>query len=248
MHQFSAAFLWTTIYIYKMKVILATLLISILVHQGICYDNDEFVSLAPVRRRNSSGCFKIVRPLIDFTIKMQNRFDEQGYAFETSAHKALAKITLLVNERFEKLENQKEPANEKNNTSREVYFLEDEYKNNWFGAAHVCRSLGGHLADLKNEEDFNAITEKIDSITGNSTAAKHGFWLDINDLSKEGQYQSLTSGKEAAFTKWDENEPDNKDYDEDCVEIRKREDESGYFMYDIQCEKNNYFVCEIPDE
>ncbi|XP_030555782.1 collectin-11-like [Drosophila novamexicana] len=231
-----------------MKVILVAFLISILVHQGICYDSDEFVELAPVRRRNSSGCFKLVRPLIDYTIKMQNRFDEQGYAFETSAHKALAKITLLVNERFEKLENLKEPADDKSNKSREIYFLEEEYKNNWIGAAHVCRSLGGHLANVKNEDVFNTITEKIEGLKANNNASKHGFWVDINDLSQEGQYQSLTSGKDASFLKWDETEPDNKDNDEDCVEIRKREDGSSYFMYDVQCEKNNYFVCEILDE
>ncbi|KRF81270.1 uncharacterized protein Dvir_GJ26792 [Drosophila virilis] len=112
------------------------------------------------------------------------------------------------------------------------YYIGDNEELNWFAAAAKCIKLGGHLASVQNQQEFNAIRAKL---------TKPGYWLDINDLAEEGKYMSSTTGEKAVFIRWDSINPNNQDNAENCVELGINHD---YEMNDLTCLYRNNFICE----
>ncbi|XP_017134084.1 accessory gland protein Acp29AB-like [Drosophila elegans] len=109
------------------------------------------------------------------------------------------------------------------------FYIEKENKLNWFAAVKACKTLGGQLAVIENQEEMNAIYEK-------QSVGK--YWLDLNDLVKEGEFESWTTGLKASFLNWRSDQPDNFGQKESCVTM------FGPLMYDDNCETENYFVCQ----
>jgi len=105
---------------------------------------------------------------------------------------------------------------------------------NWFAAVNKCHELGGHLATLHSQDELEALTLEF---------KKRFYWIDINDLAKEGEYYSLTTGLRAPFLNWySPNEPNNMNKNEHCVQLR--EVNGVYTMNDVRCDDQCYIICE----
>ncbi|XP_060657003.1 C-type lectin 37Db-like [Drosophila nasuta] len=116
------------------------------------------------------------------------------------------------------------------------YYIEHTTKLNWFGAVHACLRYGGHLLRLNNKEELDALIPRLQ---------KYGtYWTDINDLNKENEFLSITTGFGAEFLNWGMWEPNNGGGIENCVSI------GGYNfrMNDFKCSTKMNFICEAFEE
>ncbi|XP_017009681.2 accessory gland protein Acp29AB [Drosophila takahashii] len=114
------------------------------------------------------------------------------------------------------------------------FYIEDEIRKNWYSAAETCRQMGAQLAVIRSEEELTALKAKLhkDRI----------YWLDINDLDKEGQFKSSASGKQTPFFKWRAGQPNNSDENQHCVDLLDG------LMYDNKCENLSYFICQSDND
>ncbi|XP_033149849.1 uncharacterized protein LOC117134842 [Drosophila busckii] len=81
------------------------------------------------------------------------------------------------------------------------YYIEESQKVNWFAAAHRCHELGSHLVKLESLNELHLVSAKLKS--------SNVYWVDMNDLSKEGEFVSLTTGVKPEFHDWHKDEPSN---------------------------------------
>ncbi|KAH8410104.1 hypothetical protein KR009_006067, partial [Drosophila setifemur] len=93
-----------------------------------------------------------------------------------------------LQEKLTKLENRLDEKERIPQTFEKIgekyYHIEDEKEQNWFSAEMSCRRMGGHLASIHSDEELDAIKTKL---------LKDRYWIDITDLSEEGNYLSATS-------------------------------------------------------
>ncbi|XP_032591728.1 accessory gland protein Acp29AB-like [Drosophila grimshawi] len=113
------------------------------------------------------------------------------------------------------------------------YYIENQVKLSWFGAAHRCVDLGGHLLNLKNQAEYDALRQQLQP--------DQDYWTDVTDLNAENEYVSLTTGRVATFLVWAPGEPNHLNAIERCVHIKGREQK----MNDRPCSTPSYFVCQI---
>jgi len=112
------------------------------------------------------------------------------------------------------------------------YFIDYLRIATWSEAERFCRQMGGHLASLQSNQEWQALEEIVN----------HGqfFWVDINDTVTKGKYMSETTGEDASFLKWDYNEPNNWNGDERCVHLKA----VTFLMNDAPCSSSYNFICE----
>ncbi|KAH8368560.1 hypothetical protein KR084_012909, partial [Drosophila pseudotakahashii] len=109
------------------------------------------------------------------------------------------------------------------------FYIEYNTKQNWTAAAVTCRNMGGYLALIRNEKEFNDIVAKLE---------KGEFYLiGLNDKAN-GESQSEVSEKPSTFLKWYPKKTDNEINKQLCVYLY-----DGY-MYDYACESVAYFICQ----
>ncbi|KAH8370094.1 hypothetical protein KR093_002143, partial [Drosophila rubida] len=118
------------------------------------------------------------------------------------------------------------------------YYIEANQKINWFAAAHKCHELGGHLLSLQNQQEYSAVTPKLN---GSS------YWIDINDLGYKGFYLSHTTGKTSPYFNWHKGEPNHAGNVENCVVLEKRKTSDAILMNDDKCLEFRLFVCEFNE-
>ncbi|KAH8283110.1 hypothetical protein KR054_012273 [Drosophila jambulina] len=114
------------------------------------------------------------------------------------------------------------------------YFKIVYEKANWITAERKCRETGGYLAAFRNEEEFNAIKEKVEW--------KRSYWLGLNDRDSEGHFVSVASNKPAQFFKWGPIQPDNKNNNQNCVALFIGS------MWDDGCDIYRYYICQSDNE
>ncbi|KAH8317690.1 hypothetical protein KR074_005027, partial [Drosophila pseudoananassae] len=110
------------------------------------------------------------------------------------------------------------------------FHIEVDFRVTWFKAIELCLDKGGQLAVIQNEEELKAISAKLHKDSS--------YWLDINDLAYEGQFESWASGKKTHYLKWAHSEPNNASDDEDCVSLTNQE------MWDQNCYTSSYYICQ----
>lgn len=192
-----------------------------------------------------------MQPILEHTKFLQREYDERNGNKETSIEKKFQDILQELQTQAKSLQTQAERLqNIEENLARsrsstldtypfrkigeKYYYFENNRKINWFAAHHYCLTLGAHLASVQSKAEIDALT--IES--------KHlYYWIDLNDLSIEGEFRSSATGKIATYLNWAPNEPNNAGTDEDCVVLVTSN--SGKYMNDEGCStKPNYFICE----
>ncbi|XP_017129989.1 accessory gland protein Acp29AB [Drosophila elegans] len=113
------------------------------------------------------------------------------------------------------------------------YYVEKYSEKNWSSASKTCRQMGGHLAEFKDEKELIDIQAILKKDTH--------YWLGINDLVKEGEYMSMSSGKPASFIKWATGSP-TKLNTNNCLFLFN----GG--MIDYPCSYSFLFICQTEEE
>nr|AEN94458.1 lectin-24A [Drosophila simulans]AEN94459.1 lectin-24A [Drosophila simulans]AEN94460.1 lectin-24A [Drosophila simulans]AEN94461.1 lectin-24A [Drosophila simulans]AEN94462.1 lectin-24A [Drosophila simulans] len=111
------------------------------------------------------------------------------------------------------------------------FHIEEDVELNWLDAQASCRRMGGHLASIKNKQEFDAIVEKLDS--------SKKYFLGINDRTKIGDFVSAVSGKRCLYLKWSPGEPDHSNDRERCVSIVRSH------MYVSNCTYQKRYICQL---
>jgi len=111
------------------------------------------------------------------------------------------------------------------------FYIENNIKKNWTDAAETCRNMGGYLAAIENETEFEIINRKLLKNTE--------YWLGLNDKEKEGEFVSLASGKNDRFLLWDAKQ-NNQNIN--CVQLL---DEKMSVKY---CFHRDLFICQSDNE
>ncbi|KAL7739788.1 hypothetical protein ACLKA6_018034 [Drosophila palustris] len=226
---------------------LICVLVSVLSVQGSKENCEESRQL---ESSCGSYCFKVVRPILDHTKMLQSRVENDDVFEKKVTREKLENIERLLQQHNVQLKAHENRIQQQEGQIREMmqpvnmlpfekigskyYYIEHNSGINWYAAAHKCHELGGHLVNLQNLSELVAVSAKLKN---------RFYWIDINDLAKEGEYNSLTTGLRAKFLKWyTPGEPNNMNKIEHCVQLR--EVNKDYTMNDVHCGDLCNFICE----
>ena len=102
----------------------------------------------------------------------------------------------------------------------------------WEGAKAHCEHLGGHLMEVRTQEQYDdavRIEAEIDT----------RFWLGGCDVDEEGSFVWASDGERVDSEFWADGEPNNDDGEEDCIEML------AIGFNDNSCSAGRPFVCVI---
>lgn len=199
-------------------------------------------------------CFKVLKPMLEHIGTMQKFWEHCDAGNLSTTATRLNKIEAQLVEQAEKevgfetaiKENKQKLSEqrtliEKHRTAlrkpfqkigSKFYYIEEILKLNWFAAAHKCREYGADLISLSNQKELDALRPKLNSL--------YSYWIDLNDLSNEGEFLSITTGLRGAFKSWNTGEPNNAGSIEHCVHLTG----PNSLMNDFKCSSPEYFICE----
>ncbi|XP_017115494.1 accessory gland protein Acp29AB-like [Drosophila elegans] len=113
------------------------------------------------------------------------------------------------------------------------FYIEKKDFLDWLTAENTCRLKGGHLASIKNEDEFNAISAKLEKNTY--------YWLGINNRENVKQFVSVASGKPPQYVNWYWGIPNNV-FPVECVLIY------NHAMHHSACDSERHFICQADHE
>ncbi|KAH8351927.1 hypothetical protein KR084_000645 [Drosophila pseudotakahashii] len=178
------------------------------------------------------SCQQCRKPILDQLQVMQGKLDALSATIASKQDKLESQQAELL-KKLIRLDKKIVPPQFELIGSR-FFYIEKEIRKNWYSAGDTCRQMGAQLAVIQSEEELTALKAKLhkDRI----------YWLDINDLDKEGQFKSSASGKQAPFFKWRAGQPNNFDENQHCVDLLDG------LMYDNKCKSLSYFICQSDND
>ncbi|XP_017294281.1 galactose-specific lectin nattectin [Kryptolebias marmoratus] len=112
-----------------------------------------------------------------------------------------------------------------------------ENKMDWADAESRCNSFDGNLVSVLSKAEYDFIRDLIFKASGTNTRC----WVGANDATKEDHgIWSDGSTFDPNFSFWGPGEPNNKDGNENCMEINLNGKD---YVNDINCSQKNSFVC-----
>lgn len=117
--------------------------------------------------------------------------------------------------------------------SKFYYISEDKLY--WGKALIMCRQRNGNLVNLKNQEEWKAITAKLNT--------SRSYWVDYYDIEYLEIFKSALTGKAAQFLKWT-NETQTTYHRQLCVELQS---EQNHLMHVVDCFDRKYYICEADE-
>ena len=118
----------------------------------------------------------------------------------------------------------------------------DEKDKTWKDARDICIQLGGDLASIHSQEEFDYLRTRMTK----ENWSKNNFWIGLNDKSSEGRYV-WSDRKPVDFLKWKKGEPNNAN-NEDCVYFHKGDYWNPAGFVDVSCDAENSYICKIPSK
>ncbi|KAM4579537.1 C-type lectin domain family 4 member E-like [Fundulus diaphanus] len=110
----------------------------------------------------------------------------------------------------------------------------------WQRAEDQCKTLGGHLLVLNNEEELDYISRIVE--------IKYHYWIGLVERQHEGQW-SWVDGTDFDSTPkfWDQGQPDNWDFrenGEDCGQLHGSLRRKRKLWNDADCSLLYKYICE----
>lgn len=181
--------------------------------------------------------------MMEYTARLQEQVYPNNQSDQVSSRSELEHIRNELKHLCDKVMSQQQIFQNNETQSKifkklgsKYYYIEEYHKMNWFAAGYRCQELGGHLASLQNEDDFNVLTEQLKE-------SHKPYWIDVNDLGHEGIYLSHTTGRLASYLNWFPNaNPDNARGNENCGQLWYVNQRYG--MNDVICTNLYHFICE----
>ncbi|CAL4213221.1 unnamed protein product, partial [Meganyctiphanes norvegica] len=107
----------------------------------------------------------------------------------------------------------------------------------WNSAREICQNKGGELATPKDLELLR------NWIKNDKASNSSYFWLGASDIEREGNWLWLNGS--IVEHGWMKGEPDNRDYDENCLLFMTQYDPS---LNDNSCYRSQSFICELKED
>lgn len=133
----------------------------------------------------------------------------------------------------ETYESEKDSSGKFKKIGKKYYYIENYQYYDYWDAKEKCYELDAILVTPQNEEEWSALKKVL--------LPAHSYWTSLNDILHENDFKSQTSSDEPPFLIWEESDPQSLPGEEDCVELRADYDHK---MNDVDCEKQNYYICE----
>ncbi|KAM8838454.1 macrophage mannose receptor 1-like isoform 2-T2 [Synchiropus picturatus] len=105
-------------------------------------------------------------------------------------------------------------------------------KKGWYEAREYCQAMRGDLLSLHSVEDLAALPNKYASI-----------WIGLS--APDTKTYVWSDGSPLQFQHWASGQPDNKNSVESCVELNLDDIHNNGSWSDVQCEKQNGWLCQI---
>ncbi|XP_017006250.2 accessory gland protein Acp29AB [Drosophila takahashii] len=106
------------------------------------------------------------------------------------------------------------------------FYIERHETLNYHGASDRCRQLGGFLATIQDEHEYNELFSKVNN---------WNYWIDINNLGMVNQFTSSFTGSAPPYTRFASGTTKNR-----CVAVSGR----NKYMYRQDCFSRLRFVCQ----
>ncbi len=110
-----------------------------------------------------------------------------------------------------------------------------EESSSWTDAKKTCEEMGGHLATITSENEFNVIKSLI-------KAKELCVWIGATDEKNEGEWKWVTD-EEFTFENWGNSQPDN--YGNAEHYLSQLNADYNYVWYDVSNNGNRAFICEF---
>ncbi|KAM9789405.1 LOW QUALITY PROTEIN: macrophage mannose receptor 1-like [Neosynchiropus ocellatus] len=105
-------------------------------------------------------------------------------------------------------------------------------KKGWYEAREYCQAMRGDLLSLHSVEDLRALPHKHANI-----------WIGLS--APDTKTYVWSDGSPLQFQHWTSGQPDNKNSVESCVELDLSNIHENGSWSDVQCEKENGWLCQI---
>ncbi|CAJ0942252.1 unnamed protein product, partial [Mesorhabditis belari] len=163
--------------------------------------------------------------------RTRNEFNDQIRELETRVQKALTNHSQQSDKEMRSLTKKVDLL-----TTRVYRFTDREYvfvnrKESWYHASEQCHLWGGKLASVASDEE-NLFISKI---LPNNTAA----WIGYNDIQREQEFVN-SDETSTNFTNWATGQPDNGNWNENCVLVHSNgqwSDEFCMIARDFLCKR-----------
>jgi len=188
-------------------------------------------------------CFTALQAMLNHVAAHQIEWDTCERAQLNNAHKGQKTIESQLGDLQAKLvksESFPEPKPKTNvsipanfqKIGSKYYYIEKQKdkKQDWFGAASMCRQMGANLVRIESANEQHALEDHFQH--------REVYWLDTTDLATEGQFVHTSTGQPAGFLNWGYGEPDNYDNYQHCIFLY-----NGWY-YDSHCDTKCLFICQ----
>ncbi|XP_034100095.1 C-type lectin 37Da-like [Drosophila albomicans] len=237
-----------------------TLFVCLLASVFVVYGSED--NLQESKQQNTSCvnyCSNIVKPVLNETKclsqfentnkLMEDKFASQDKKIEQKLRDlstATEEIMQQIKLQGKQIEQQMEHLHKTDEVKKQIpgppyqqigskyYYIEESEEVNWFGAVNKCRAIGGHLVSFENSDEFYEITDKLQT--------NKDYWIGINDLAKQDEFTSISTGRRANYLMWQSGDPNNVDGNEHCGELHFND---RFKMIDDTCTKKQMFICEF---
>ncbi|XP_037642854.1 macrophage mannose receptor 1-like [Sebastes umbrosus] len=105
-------------------------------------------------------------------------------------------------------------------------------KRTWYEARDYCRAIGGDLLSIHSDKELQ-LTQNYGVV-----------WIGLSAPDPVTGYV-WSDGSPVNFQHWEDGEPNNLNNVESCVEFDAYKRHWGMSWNDVQCEKNNGWLCQI---
>ena len=103
-------------------------------------------------------------------------------------------------------------------------------------ATRSCQQLGGFLAEPR--------TQEINTAVQTFNFQSRFLWIGLTDLAEDETFLWQSNNAGLSYTDWAPNQPNNHQYKQHCVGVRKKNNNNNKQWNDRKCAEKNEYLCQ----